>query len=78
MTKHCETCQNGEPIPDSWYINPSSERAARIGKGGWCTSKKIQEDLHYEEDSLQYSYSEGGRFWVGPKFGCVNHQEMEQ
>jgi hypothetical protein len=46
---------------------------------GICGSNKIMEDLaaNYEaiesQDMMIYPYQEGGKFWVGPKFGCVHH-----
>ena len=48
-------------------------------KSGRCQSEKLQEDYgHSDEkkiDMLIYDYNEGGGFWVGPKFGCVHHEE---
>lgn len=45
----------------------------------YCTNEKIQEDTGYDEliDQLIYDYSEGGRFMVGPLFGCVHFKQME-
>jgi hypothetical protein len=47
---------------------------------GHCTSEKVQEDWGQSAaervDSLVYSYNESGRFWVGPKFGCVHHEGL--
>jgi hypothetical protein len=47
-------------------------------EGGYCeNNEKILEGDHWEknkEDQLVYSYQEGGSFWVGPKFGCVHHE----
>ena len=46
---------------------------------GYCISTKISEDFGQQkeeaEDMLIYSYSEGGSFQVGPKFGCVHHEK---
>lgn len=44
---------------------------------GECTNEKLHEQDVYsfkrpEEDHLVYSYDEGGKFWVGPKFGCIH------
>ena len=54
---YCENC--------IWRINEK------------CTNSKIQEDYSFldeeKEDMMLYSYTEGGYFWVGPKFGCVHH-----
>jgi hypothetical protein len=42
-----------------------------------CMSEKLMEDFYSEgEDTLCYSYSEGGAFYTGPKFGCVHHKEQ--
>jgi hypothetical protein len=50
-------------------------------KEGLCTNGKImegyepmdEEPLREEDsDALIYSYEEGGRFWVGPDFGCIH------
>lgn len=44
----------------------------------YCTCPKIHEygrhakGANEAEDHLIYSYSEGGYFWVGEKFGCVH------
>ena len=44
-------------------------------KEGRCSSPKLGEDIGQSDkqkiDMLIYEYSEGGGFWVGPKFGCV-------
>lgn len=43
---------------------------------GYCRSEKLSEDygscIGDRSDMLVYPYMEGGRFWVGPKFGCVH------
>ena len=44
-----------------------------------CECPKIQEDWGQRKESdatdmMLYSYSEGGSFWVGPKFGCIHHE----
>ena len=45
---------------------------------GRCTSEKVDEDYGYsdekKQDMLIYDYTEGGGFWVGPKFGCIHHE----
>lgn len=58
---HCETCKHRNT-------------------GGECRHPKLHEEGEYpnnenmiDGDHLIYSYSEGGTFWVGPKFGCVHH-----
>ena len=66
---NCEMCSN-------WVKCSDTERAysfaSAIMEGGICTSKKFGEDYDYALDMLVYSYDEGGRFWTGPKFGCVH------
>jgi hypothetical protein len=46
---------------------------------GYCQNKKLAEDgsqsNEERQDMLLYDYSEGGGFWVGPKFGCVHHSD---
>lgn len=46
---------------------------------GHCRSDKLDEDYWYDDeykkDMLIYSYTEGGRFWVGEYFGCVHFSE---
>lgn len=62
MPHYCETCKHRDT-------------------GGECRHPKLYEEGEYldnEEcidDHLIYSYSEGGTFWVGPKFGCVHHKK---
>jgi hypothetical protein len=45
---------------------------------GRCTNEKLAESwsqsIEEKQDMLIYDYSEGGGFWVGPKFGCVHHK----
>ena len=58
--KYCETC--------------------KFRVDGLCTSEKMAEgDYWYTEDQSQdmliYSYTEDGSFAVGPKFGCIHHEE---
>ena len=46
---------------------------------GYCTSDKLEEEWNRKRDDdceyLIYSYPEDGRFWVGPKFGCVHFEK---
>jgi hypothetical protein len=46
-----------------------------------CTHKKLGEpgEVYIDEldDSLVYSYNEGGCFTVGKNFGCIHHKEKE-
>lgn len=45
---------------------------------GYCHCEKLDEDTGYlpEQaiDMLLYSFTEGGGFLVGPKFGCIHHK----
>ena len=46
--------------------------------GGWCNNtnlKEYYEDSVHTENSLVYRYGEGGSFWTGAKFGCVNFED---
>lgn len=58
---HCETCR--------WRDDK-----------GFCRNEKLTEDEgqngDWKDDALIYSYSEGGGFWVGPRFGCVHWEEI--
>ena len=60
----CDTCEHWEK---SW-------------SAGYCNSDKVRDKRRTEDiedsapDELVYSYSEGGSFWTGPKFGCVHHK----
>ena len=51
----------------------------KFNKQGKCTSNKIDEDCGQDgrEDSLIYSYYEGGSFSVGGMFGCVHFKQRE-
>lgn len=43
---------------------------------GICTNGKLDESHNYsgeqKKDMLIYSYTEGGTFWVGERFGCIH------
>ena len=72
--KTCKTCKH-------WQAEPEGEQAPRheldsVVSGGFCLSEFINEEHSYSARSLVYSYSEGGRFWTGPEFGCINHEEL--
>jgi len=71
IMNYCETCKH-------WKF-PHREYALDDAIiGGECTHEKLCEDWgsnSYKVDALVYSYSEGGDFWTGPKFGCVHHEE---
>lgn len=68
--KHCETCLFWEKV------DPRKIPYEDMNIGGFCQSPHISEEYGYSPISLVYSYSEGGQFWTGPKFGCVNHVNL--
>ena len=63
----CETCK-------FWQPHEFAESPMRV-----CQSSKVVETGPWdgEDDSLVYSYDEGGYFQTGPKFGCVHHEPKE-
>ena len=71
--KHCETCACWENEQKPRFEGDS------FAIGRFCTSLKLSEYVfgEYKPDMLIYDYNEGGLFWVGPKFGCVHHEEKE-
>ena len=68
--KTCDTCSHW--TDEAPYDQP--ERfTVRV-----CGNEKLSEDGGFHEpDGLYYSYSEGGCFYTGPKFGCVHHMEKK-
>lgn len=63
MTNTCKTCKYREAYGKDFYcVNP------KLGESGEVT-------LDYNDDSLVYSYNEGGSFMVGANFGCVHHKD---
>ena len=63
----CDTC--------GWLVKQTNPNFLR---GIFCECPKICEsggDCAGDNDSLRYSFSEGGGFKPGPKFGCVHHKE---
>lgn len=68
----CKTCVHWVPELDQ----DGRIKESRV-LGGDCISHLIGEDYGrsaFTEKSLVYSYAEGGSFWTGPDFGCVNHE----
>jgi hypothetical protein len=68
IEKICSTCIN-------WHKYNKYANEAHKKDGGYCHSDCIGEDESpdcYTEYSLVYPFMEGGKFWTGPKFGCVN------
>ncbi len=70
---HCETCKHWRPYASEF---PNSFPTDGSVAGGLCRNGKITEDYggNYGPDMLVYPYCEGGHFWTGPQFGCVNHE----
>lgn len=60
------------------------------GEDGFCENPKVTEQDSYAHppidpedspqtaDMLVYQYSEGGKQYVGPEFGCVHWEEKAQ
>lgn len=66
---YCKDCTHWKPVP-SYYVNQEKL------KGGTCLNPLITEDYgDYPENALVYSYLEGGSFWTGRLFGCINFKE---
>ena len=43
-----------------------------------CENNKLAESWSDQpDDALFYSYTEGGSFHPGPKFGCIHHKPLE-
>lgn len=64
----CDTCKFWTPMGKNW--SPTKFMHT-------CENGKLEEawdENNQDEDSLMYSYTEGGSFHPGPKFGCVHHQ----
>jgi hypothetical protein len=71
---HCKNCKFWTPY-NTKYPNGSGHRGQ--ASGGICHSPKITEDYgsQYMPDMLVYTYSEGGKFWTGSDFGCINYAD---
>ena len=69
----CTTCKHWVPANEKYPRNHWDEDKQA---GGLCESPKLTEDheFRHDADMLVYPYTEGGEFWTGPKFGCVNHE----
>jgi len=68
----CKDCKHWTPAPEKY---PNSWRdKPEYRAGGFCGSSNFSEDYGYAPTSLVYSYMEGGEFWTGADFGCVNHE----
>lgn len=64
-----------EPLRSSGWLGCCGKCAFR-DREGYCQSEKLSEDygdcIWDRSDMLVYSYTESGRFWVGPKFACIH------
>ena len=74
---YCKNCKHWEPC-----IPAANEEKLKFAPmqslGGWCNNENLKErfgDSAHTENSLVYSYEEGGGFWTGAKFGCVNFED---
>lgn len=69
--ERCKTCKHWDRATvqsfPGWPDNGQNS-------GGYCRSDLMTEEGGYAPNALVYSYCEGGRFWTGPEFGCVNHE----
>jgi hypothetical protein len=75
---YCKNCKHWKSYAETmkYRFDISPDDTER--NGGYCHSSLITEDAYnspYKENSLVYSYYEGGSFWTGAKFGCVNFKE---
>ena len=71
--ERCKTCKH-------WERGSANYADKDEHAGGFCRSEKIGEDhgQGFKPDTLVYSYDEGGSFWTGAEFGCVNHEQAER
>lgn len=74
---HCKDCRHWKPYLE--FFERAKPNNSAEQSGGICTNQLIDEDCenkyNYLENSLTYPYNEGGFFWTGAKFGCVNFEE---
>lgn len=65
----CRTCK-------FWEIEETLTRTYILSGAGECCCQKIRDtDGDVLADELVHeSYGMGRRFWTGPDFGCVHHQ----
>lgn len=62
----CDTCKY-------WKLMKGNYKTPKFRHT--CENEKIQEawnEDNQDEDALMYSYTEGGAFYPGPKFGCIH------
>lgn len=74
--EHCKTCKHWVPYLTEFPGGATNSPDVRAG--GHChNDAKLTEDYGqgHGADMLVYPYSEGGRFWTGPDFGCVQHED---
>ena len=69
MDKLCENCK--------WWEDHSHSTIYHDFK--MCGNGKLREEWREEgeEDCLLYSYTEGGCFYPGPKFGCIHWEAKD-
>lgn len=68
---HCQNCEH-------WQKKTHGAGGVVENQGGHCLNPLLAEDYgsdSYNHNGLVYSYNEGGCFWTGAKFGCVNFKE---
>lgn len=68
----CKTCTHWTPVLEK-HVRFTLSREVELA-GGFCGSGKLSEEYGHGPTSLVYSYTEGGEFWTGAEFGCVNHE----
>ena len=70
--ERCKTCKHWTPYSIKYPNDYVSEDKR---SGGICGNEKLTEygGQGHGVDMLLYPYNEGGEFWTGPEFGCVNH-----
>jgi hypothetical protein len=71
--KTCKTCKHWN---DTSYSRPEYDQKECtneefLHEWGGPTTKEIA------NQSLVYSYNEGGGFYTGPNFGCIHHTERD-
>lgn len=74
--KKCRSCR--------WHRKVERQRpiGAEEDNGSYCMSDKMYElgarpkgGEEFSPDHLVYAFNEGGYFWTGNSFGCVNWED---
>ena len=90
MSGYCMECGNVQCVCDEIIKDPevptcktckwwdTVEIAEHFRRHRACHSPKLMppDDAEYGTDTLLY-YDEGSKFWSGPDFGCVHHEDKE-